>query len=222
MSKVALVAGGTGLVGSILVDLLIEEKLYDEVKVLIRKGSNYKNANANVIEVDYDCLSEYSEVINADAVFCCLGTTIKKAGSKKEFIKVDFTYPLELAKIAMENKSDQFNIITAMGANARSGVFYNKVKGEIEDAISILGIHEVNIFRPSLLIGERKESRTGELIGVVLFKIINPLLLGSLKKYRSIEAQIVAKAMANISMESKKGIAIILSDNIMKYGQTQQ
>jgi len=222
MSKVALVAGGTGLVGSLLVDLLIEEKLFSEVKVLIRKGSNYKNTNANVIEVDYDRLSEYSEVIKADVIYCCLGTTINKAGSKEQFIKVDFTYPLELAKIAVEHKSEQFNIITAMGANANSRVFYNKVKGEIEEAIGILGIQEVNIFRPSLLIGDRKEARTGELIGAVLFKIINPLLLGSLRKYRSIEARIVAKAMANISMKSKKGVAIILSDNIMKFGQAQQ
>ncbi len=138
MSKIALVAGGSGLVGSHLVDLLIEENYYKEVKVLIRKGSNYKNANASIIEVDYDCLNDYSDLIGANVVFCCLGTTIKKAGSREQFIKVDFTYPLELAKMMAGNKSEQFNIITALGANARSGVFYNKVKGEIEEAISTL------------------------------------------------------------------------------------
>ena len=206
------------MVGTHLIDKLIESKDYSEVKVLVRKGSKCHNVQASVIEVDYDQLSDYKSGLKADVVFCCLGTTMKKAGSKEQFYKVDFTYAFELAIIAQENRSEQFNIITSSGANSKSMFYYNKVKGEIENAISQLGLTSVNIFRPSLLLGKRNEQRSGEQIGGTIAKLINPLLVGKLKKYRAIHAEIVAGAMVQFSLENQKGIRIIESDVIQSYG----
>ena len=218
MNKTALVAGGTGLVGNHLVDYLVDCEDYSEIKVLIRKGSKYYNQHVTLIEVDYDQISEYRKSLHANVVFCCLGTTIKKAGSKKQFYEVDFTYPFQLAQISLENKSEQFNIITSSGANSKSLVFYSKVKGEIENAISNLGMENINIFRPSLLLGKRNEYRMGEQAGAILAKIMNPFLIGKLRKYRAIQAKIVARAMVNVSLESQKGIRIIESDAIQNSG----
>ena len=217
MPKTALVAGGTGLVGTHLLDKLIESKDYSEIKILIRKGSTYQNDQASVLEVDYDQLSDYKNILKADVVFCCLGTTMKKAGSKEQFYKVDFTYTFELAKIAQENKCEQFNLITASGANSGSMFYYNKVKGEIENAISQLELTSVNIFRPSLLLGKRNEQRSGEQFGGIMAKFINPLLVGKLRKHRAIHAEIVAGAMVKVSLEKQKGIRFIESDVIQSY-----
>ena len=159
-------------------------------------------------------LEEQPELFSVDDVYCCLGTTIKKAGSKDNFRKVDFHYPLELAKIAKKNNVPQFNIVTAMGADAKSSIFYNKVKGEVEEAIIKLKIDNTNIFRPSLLMGDRKESRKGEKIGIALAKIINPLMVGPLRKYRGIKATDVARAMLINSKMPKEGLSIFSSDQI--------
>ncbi len=218
MSKIALVAGGTGLVGSHLVELLADSKEYSEIKVLVRKGSSVANKKVNIVEIDYDRLSEYESQLQADAVFCCLGTTMKKAGSKAAFEKVDYTYPLELAKVSKIHGTKQFHLITAMGANPKSKIYYNQVKGEIEEAIGKLNFENLNIYRPSLLLGERKEQRFGEKVGAFLSWILKPFFIGSFKKYRAIHARVVARAMVNISMENLEGNHIFLSDAIQEQG----
>lgn len=218
MSITAIVAGGTGLVGGHLVDLLINSKDYADIAVVVRKGSSYKKEGILIIDVDYDNLMDYEDSLKADVIFCCLGSTIKKAGSKEKFRQVDFSYPLELAKIALKNESKQFNIVTAGGANSSSMFFYNRVKGEVEEALSELGIESLNIFRPSLLLGKRKEQRFGEEIGAVISKVVNPLLVGSLRKYRAIQAETVAKAMLQVSLKSASDCKTYESDNIQKIG----
>lgn len=219
MSKTALIAGGTGLVGTHLIKCLIDSGEYDELKVLVRKGSEYHNDRVTITEVDYDQLSDFNKLLNADVVFCCLGTTMKKAGSKEQFYKVDFSYPLDLAKIVKENGCEHFNIITASGANAKSMFFYNRVKGEVEAALGKLNFKNLNIFQPSLLLGERNELRTGEKIGAILAKAVDPFMIGGLKKFSAIQAKVVAIAMLNISMENHHGIRIISSDIIQTNGQ---
>lgn len=219
MSKTAIVAGGTGLVGRHLVDLLVAAKEFDKIIVLVRKGSTHQFKGVTVLEIDYDHLSDFSSQLCADAVFCCLGTTMKKAGSKEQFYKVDFTYPHELAMLALENGSRQFNIVTASGANPESMFYYNKVKGGIENALSNLEFHNINILRPSLLLGQRDEQRVGEKIGAAIAKVINPLMVGRLKKYRAIQAETVARAMVKVSLENREGLQILPSDVLKVYGE---
>jgi uncharacterized protein YbjT (DUF2867 family) len=219
MPKTALIAGSTGLIGKHLIKILADSLEYEAVIALVRKGSNFIHDGVFTVEVDYDKLSEYSEELKADDVFCCLGTTMKKAGSKDNFYKVDFTYSLSLAKIALINGSAQFNIITASGANADSMFYYNRVKGDIEKAISRLEIPNVNIFRPSFLIGARDEKRTGEQIGGAISKVLNPILIGRFRKYRSIKASVVAKAMFLVNQRHLKGIHIYESNRIQEIGQ---
>ena len=220
MLKSALVAGGTGLVGSQLVKLLIQSTKFDGVKVLVRKENPTQIEGADVLEVDYERLSEFEQYLKADVIFCCLGTTIKKAGSKEKFRKVDYAYPYELAKLCLKNGDIQFNIITANGANSNSFFFYNRVKGDIEKALEGLNIQNLNIFRPSLLLGKRNEKRIAEEVGSIFASVVNPLLVGKLKKHRAIQGLTVARAMLNVSLKNLSGIHYIESNDIQKIGKS--
>ena len=219
MSDIALVVGGTGLVGGHLVDFLVKSHAYEEIIVLVRPGSSYHKEGTKRIEVDFDHLMDFDQFLKAEAVFCCLGTTIKKAGSKENFRRVDFDYPLAIAQKTKQLGAQQFNIITAGGANSKSLFFYSRVKGDIEKAIAELNFHNLNIFRPSLLLGKREEKRITEDIGAAVARIINPTLLGKMRKYRAIQAQIVANAMVEVSLKNLSGIHIIESDEIQKIGK---
>jgi len=219
MSRIALVAGGTGLVGGHLVKIIVDSNEFREIKVLIRKGNKFEMDGITSIEVDYDHLINSERYLKADCVFCCLGTTIKKAGSKEKFQMVDYTYPHELAKITLQNGSRQFNVITASGANSKSMFFYNRLKGDIEHALKNLGYENLNIFRPSLLLGDRNEKRLGEEIGALVAKTVNPLLMGNLKKLRAIQAETVAKAMVEVSLRKYLGARIFESYEIQELGQ---
>jgi uncharacterized protein YbjT (DUF2867 family) len=208
--KTALIVGATGLIGNLLAQKLLQDTYYQKVILLVRKSTGIKNERLEERIVDFDNLKP-NDVI-ADDVFCCLGTTIKKAGSQAAFYKVDFEYPLRVATLAAQKDATQFLIVTALGADAQSSVFYNRVKGEVEQKLSELPLQSLSIFRPSLLLGDRQESRFGENIGKVLAKIINPLMIGSLKKYRGIEAEKVANAMQTLAKENRTGKHIFESD----------
>ena len=207
-------AGGTGLVGRTLLNLLLDDERIGKVISLVRADTRKKHPKLEEQVIDFDRIHEYEHVIKGDAVFCCLGTTIKKARSKNNFKRVDYLYPLEIAKAARDNLVPQFNIITAIGADPKSPFFYNKVKGETEEALKFLHFDSLNIFRPSLLIGERQETRLAEQAGIILTKIINPLMVGKFKKYRGIKAADVARAMATTLYSENEGINIIQSDEI--------
>jgi len=219
MPKTAVVAGSTGLVGKKLVQILASSQEYEAVIALVRKGSNFIHDRVFTVEVDYEQLDHFAADLIADDVFCCLGTTMKKAGSKENFYKVDFSYPLKLAEIAEKNKSRRFNIITANGADSNSTFYYNRVKGDIETAVSRLNIPTINIFRPSLLLGNRDDKRTAEKIGAVLSKVLKPVLVGRFKKYRAIEASAVAMAMYRVNQRDARGIHIFESNRIEELGQ---
>jgi uncharacterized protein YbjT (DUF2867 family) len=158
--------------------------------------------------------------MTADDVFCCLGTTIGVAGSQENFRKVDFDYPLQVAEICLKNGAQQFLLVSAMGANAASSIFYNKVKGEIENAIDKLNYSSLQIFQPSLLLGNRKEVRVGELIGKVVMKGLGFLFIGPIKKYKAIEAETVAKAMVKAALQAKKEKRVFQSDEIASLGKS--
>lgn len=219
MPKTAVVAGSTGLVGNHLVQILAQSQEYEAVIALVRKGSNVIYDGVFTVEADYQRLGDFAENLQADDVYCCLGTTMKKAGSKANFYQVDHTFPFELAKIAEKNRSTRYNIVTASGANSESLFYYNRVKGDVEKAIMNLNIPNINIFRPSLLLGSRSEKRVGEQVGAVLAKLINPLMLGRLKRYRAIKGEDVAKAMYLVSQLDTTGIHIYESDKIQEISQ---
>ncbi|MCU0383024.1 MAG: oxidoreductase, partial [Cyclobacteriaceae bacterium] len=171
-------------------------------------------AKAEVLLTEYKTLQLNIDKLQADDVFCCLGTTIRKAKTKEAFKEVDYDYPLALARLTLEKGAKHFLLVSALGASARSSVFYNKVKGEIEQAIASLGFESFSILRPSLLLGERSEQRAGEDAAKLFYKIFGLLIP---KKYKGIEARQVAKAMLLIANNGKSGKRIFESDEIQDF-----
>jgi uncharacterized protein YbjT (DUF2867 family) len=217
--KSALLLGATGLVGKALLRLLLQDTSYGRVRILLRKDTLPHHPKAEKIVVNFDTLSAHAEEFAVDDVFCCLGTTIKKAGSQEAFYKVDATYPYEAARLAKEKGAKQFLIVTAMGSDKNSAIFYNRTKGEAEEKISALQLPAFHIIRPSLLLGERDEKRTGEKIGQAVMGTLNFLMLGPLKKYKAIEADKVARAMLNIAKQNLAGKHIYESDQLQELGK---
>jgi uncharacterized protein YbjT (DUF2867 family) len=201
--KTALIAGGTGLIGGQLLQLLLASDRYSRVIGLAR--SDVKS-HPKLIQVKTDGTDLALKLTErADDVFCCLGTTMAKAGSKEKFYQVDFTYPLELAKATLGMGAEQFLIVTALGADKKSPVYYNRVKGEVEEAVSGLGFNSLHIFRPSLLLGERTENRTGEDAAKFFYRVFGFLIP---KKFKAIDASKVARAMHHFASMNRNGIFI--------------
>ncbi|MGG0787134.1 NAD(P)H-binding protein [Peribacillus simplex] len=161
-NKTALILGATGLVGTQLVKELSNSKIYSEIHLLTRSEMKITDAKCIGHVVDFDNLSKYADLFKVSDVFICLGTTIKKAKSKEAFRKVDYDYVIEAAKMAKTANVEKLLVITAMGANSKSKFFYSRVKGDVEETLQHLEVNTVHIFRPSLLLGERKEFRAGE------------------------------------------------------------
>ncbi|MFC5271797.1 oxidoreductase [Adhaeribacter terreus] len=216
--KTALIAGASGLVGSYLLRMLLQSSHYDKVISVGRRKLELEHPKLEQRIVDFDKLAVTNNLI-ADNIFCCLGTTMKQAGSKENFYKVDYTYVVELAKATSKHFARQFLVVSAMGADPDSKFYYNRVKGDMEKAVKELPFTAVHIFRPSLLTGDRQESRLGEKIGEAVLSVLNPIMLGPLKKYRSVPARCVAKAMLLTALESGGGVKVHESDEIARIGK---
>jgi uncharacterized protein YbjT (DUF2867 family) len=197
--KTALIAGGTGLVGGFVLKRLLAHSDYRRVEIWVRRELPIHHPKLNGRVVDFARLDDITGKIEADEVYCCLGTTIKKAGSQAAFRRVDHDYPLALARIARASGAEKFLMVSALGADPKSPVFYSRVKGEAEQAIAATGLSKAYFFRPSILFGPREEKRPGEKIGIALGKLIVPLLIGGLRKYRPIHADTVAAAMVYVA-----------------------
>jgi uncharacterized protein YbjT (DUF2867 family) len=210
----AVLAGASGLIGSKLLDVLLNHDYYDEVIILVRNELPLKHTKLVQIKLDFEDLEKHALSITGHAVFCCLGSTRKKTPDLRDYRKVDHDYPLQLAQIASKNSVQQYHLVSALGANAKSANFYTKMKGETERDIMKAGLPSLHIYRAALLTGDRKEPRAGEHIFTLIMKVINPILIGPLKKYQSIPAANVARAMFNQSMKHQEGIFIYPSDEI--------
>ncbi|MEI6348943.1 MAG: oxidoreductase [Bacteroidota bacterium] len=207
--KTALIVGSTGMVGKLLTHQLIEDPRYQKIRILVRKKID--NNHPKLEQIIFDFNLPDPKMVNADDVFCCLGTTIKKAGSKNNFKKVDFEYPLMVAKFAKQNGVKQFAIITAMGANQKSKIFYNSVKGDIEESLKKIEFDSLLIFRPSMLLGKREEFRMGEIIGSIFMKMFSFAIPS---KYKAVQGEKVAQSMIYFSNQNKQGVTIVESDMI--------
>lgn len=214
MHQTAVVLGATGLTGSSLVTLLLHDNRFSKVKVLLRKPTLKQRPGLEPIIVDFDDQENLTAALQGDVVFCCIGTTIAKAGSQEKFREVDFNIPLRCAVIAHQNNIPQFVLMSSIGANINSRNFYQRTKGEIERAIEALGFPALLIFRPSVLLGRRQELRLGELIVALLIPVFYFFLQGSWRKYRPIKAVNVAKAMINAVINTPSGTHVYESDAI--------
>ncbi len=214
MSRTALLLGASGLIGGHCLDLLLADKDYTQVTILVRRSLSRTHPKLTQQVVDFDRLTEVADAFRVQDVFCCLGTTIKTAGSQEAFRKVDFTYPVESARLAVQQGATQFLLVSSLGANAKSSVFYSRTKGEVERAVAASDLSSVQIFRPSLLLGQRAEVRSGERMAEKLSRALSFLLVGPLRKYRPIEARAVAAAMIAVAKDQRAGIHLYESNQI--------
>lgn len=214
MNKKAIIIGASGLIGRELLSLLLEQSEFESVKIFVRKSLGIQNPKLFEIITDFSDLTSLSKSIDSEVIFCCLGSTKSKTPDLNQYRKIDHDYPLFFAEEGLKNGLEQFHLISALGANAKSSNFYTKMKGETEDDLKRLAIPSIYIYQPSFLSGNRTEKRPMEKFALSVMKLIDPLLVGSLKKYQSISAITVAKAMINESIKNKRGIFVHKSDQI--------
>ncbi|WP_096199554.1 NAD-dependent epimerase/dehydratase family protein [Bacillus sp. FJAT-45350] len=212
--KVALIAGASGLVGSELLQILLNGEAYDKVYAVSRKPLEIDHPKLIEVVCDFDNLEEIQGDYVVDDVFCCLGTTIKKAKTKEVMYKVDVEYPISLANITREMGAKHYLLISSMNANPSSPIWYPKMKGELEEELKRIRFTTTSIFRPALLLGNRKEFRLGEDIASKLFKGVSSLFKGSWKSRFAIEASSVAKGMYEVAQMDKTGVTIYASTTI--------
>ncbi|ADV48585.1 nucleoside-diphosphate-sugar epimerase [Cellulophaga algicola DSM 14237] len=193
--KTAIILGATGLTGGLLLDYLLKDDRYQKIKLFSRSSVGISHPKIEEHLIDLLSLEEHKEDFMADEVFCCIGTTKKKTPDNETYKKIDYGIPVTAAKVAKSNEVNTFIVISALGASAKSTVFYNTVKGEMEDAVLAQKFPRTFILQPSLIGGERTEKRTGEWIFKKVMKVLNMVLIGSLKKYRTIAPETIAAAM---------------------------
>jgi uncharacterized protein YbjT (DUF2867 family) len=198
MKKHALVFGGTGLVGSYLLEELAGDPGYDSITSCVRTPKSAQNSRVKEVVVDFDKLKDNRLLFQADEVFICLGTTIKKAGSVSNMEKIDRDLPVEIAQMAREGGVKKLAVVSSIGANESASNYYLRIKGEMEHGIRTFDFENIVIVRPSIILGNRKEKRFGESVGRALIKSLGFLLIGRLRRYRGIHARTIAKAMINI------------------------
>ena len=215
-TKSALLIGASGLVGGHCLQFLLEEASYTRVVILVRRPLSITHDKLIQHIVDFSELETLGESLTADDVYCCLGTTIKKAETQEAFRKVDFDYPIKIAALAQHLGASQFMIVTSLGADPHSRIFYNRVKGEVEEAIGKISFPTINIFRPSLLLGDRTEHRTGEKAGAFIMSGLKYMMVGPFRKYRPIQSRDVAKVMVQIAQKNLTGVNIFESMQIQE------
>ena len=214
--KAALLVGASGLVGGHCLQFLLEEPSYARVTMLVRKPLSITHEKLVQHIIDFDELTTLGELFAVDDVFCCLGTTIRKAGTQEAFRKVDFDYPVKIAALSQHCGANKFLLVSSLGADPHSRIFYNRVKGDVEEAIQKISFKAFHVFRPSLLLGKRKEHRTGEKVAAVAMSALDHAMIGPLRKYRAILARDVAKVMVGAAQMNLTGVNIFESQRIQE------
>ena len=216
--KTALLFGSSGLVGQQLVQQLIQNNSYQKIKLFVRKKPNIQNPKIEIIETKFDNLEILSPEIKGDDCFFCIGTTKKNSPDKTEYQRVELDLPKKIANLAKQNKIHSFIFISSGYANSKSSGDYLKFKGLVEEELISLEFNNLGILRPSFLVGNRKEKRIGEKIGIIIFKILSPLMVGPLKRMKPIHVKTVASAMIKIAQQELKQ-TIFESDEIVKFSE---
>ncbi|WP_372756637.1 NAD(P)H-binding protein [Mariniflexile sp.] len=216
MKKTAIILGASGLTGSIILQKLIADDRYKTIKLFSRSKIEGLPNKVTQFIGDLLKLEQFKSDFNADEVYCCIGTTAKKTPNESLYKQIDYGIPVAAAKLSKENNISTFLVISAMGANAKSAVFYNRIKGEMEQAVLQQNLKHTYILRPSLIGGERKEHRFLEKMALNIFKILQPLLIGKLKNYSIINAKTIAQAMINLANKKYSSDSVIYSNDIKK------
>lgn len=204
--KTAIVIGATGLVGKELVKRLLTDPYFVKVKIFTRRGSGLTHDKLEEYIIDFEQADRWRDLVRGDVLFSTLGSTIKQAGSKLAQYKIDFTYQYQFAQIASKNGITSYVLVSAIGANPKATFFYNRMKGELEEAVKALPFESIHILRPSVLVGNRQKNRIGEKIASSLLILLNSL--GFFKAYRPVSAESVAQSLINASKLPLRGLQI--------------
>jgi uncharacterized protein YbjT (DUF2867 family) len=215
MGKTAIILGATGLTGGMLLENLLADSSYSKIKLFSRNSVTNKSEKIEEFIIDLLKLNTFKNDFTADEVFCCIGTTAAKTNDKKRYKSIDYGIPVTAAKLAKENNIQTFIVVSSMGANASSTLFYNKIKGEMERDVLKEKIKNTIILRPSLIGGTRDEFRLGERIGKGLMSLLNPLMIGSLEKYKMIHPNKIAICMQKLA-KTPKNKTIYSSQEILE------
>lgn len=205
--QTAVVIGATGLVGSALVQQLLNDDAFDRVRILVRRAVELQHPKLEICMTDFSDYEQYRQQLGTgDCIFCCIGTTMAQVkGDKTLYRSIDFDIPVNAARFGKEAGFQQFLLVSAIGANSKSRIFYSRLKGEVEEVIATFGFNSFHVFRPSFLMGNRKEQRTGERIGIALFRLFQFLIPSN---YRGINVAVVAKAMICAARQRLAGVHI--------------
>ena len=197
--KTALIFGSSGLIGNQLLELLVNNVKYSKIKLFVRSETSNSNSKIEIIKTDFNNLENHKDSVIGDDCFFCIGTTRKNTPDKNEYIKVEYNLPIAAAKIAKSNSVNTFIYISSLGANPKATSLYLKNKGQTEEELIKFNFSNLSILRPSILIGDRKENRIGEKIGIFAMKTLSPFFFGKMKKYKPIKVENVAKTMLNVA-----------------------
>lgn len=216
--KTALVFGSTGLIGGHLTKLLLENSNYEKVKLFVRSNINLQHPKLQIIKIDFKNLSKNTQDIKGDDCFFCIGTTRKNSPNKQDYQRIELDIPKQISSIAKSNSVNSFSFISSGMANSKHSGDYLRFKGLVEEELQKLNFNHLSILRPSFLLGKRKENRIGERLGIFVFKLLSPFFIGSLKRMKPIDSEIVARAMIHLS-NNNVGKNIFESDEIFKLGK---
>ena len=213
--KTALIFGSSGLIGSHLLDLIVNDNNYSKIKLFVRSEPVNTSPKIEIIKTDFNNLENHKDSIVGDVCFFCIGTTRKNTPDKNEYINIEYNLPIEVAKIAKSNSVNYFVYVSSIAANTNASGLYLKNKGRAEEELKKLNFLKLSIMRPSILLGTRKEKRVGEKIGIFAMKTLSPLFLGKMKKYKPVKAKNVAKTMLNV-IQNDYQKTIFESDEIIE------